>query len=966
MNSSLAVAAAVFLSAPIASPQSAAPPAENQNELRFTAETDLVLVPVVVRDAQGNAVGNLRKEDFQVFDKGKPQVITKFAVEDTEMGVAPDRSLPAEDRAPRNAAAMTIPEHFIALLFDDLHMKSGPGNIGDFGDLVYSRDAALKFLDTMQPADRMAIFTTSGEVMVDFTFDRAKLKAALLKLRVAIPNPPMGSACQIQGDIERESRAVVTQSGNIVRRMARLMGQRTVVLISSGLILYNQGPCAWSLVRETMQLIGDAVRSQVVFNGLDARGLAIKSGFSFQMFQAQMTEGTGGRFIADTNDLKGAMRRLAATPNYIYVLGFSPQMLKPDGSFHTLTVRLVSGHKLDVQTRKGYWAPDVKELARRQKAPPAAEKAEAPRMDERHGELAAEAMDIAPIAANRPELAETTVVTGPSAVTPPAAPPGNDEVTTHDQPVTFKAESNLVEVPVVVRDGQGHAIGSLRKEDFRVYDKGKRQGITKFSIQKAGGQPLPDGSGPVTSGSAPGGPVGGGPPLLPNRFVAFVFDDLHMRFEDLPQVRAAVQRFIRSSLGPQDRVALFTTSGRIGVNFTERSDEFNESLLKIAPNPVRAPDLSSCGAYVSYFQAVQVDQQVGLQPRLEDLPKSLPLRVAVAEIGDFNNAVMEIRDAYTSGLQETRATLAALKIVVQRMAAMPGQRSVVLVSPGFFVPPDLQNVSSDLTQLAIRSRVVIGGVDARGVWTIPAFNACQPGAPASTIQDEVALRQIELEANTDELVALAEDTGGALNRNNDFDGGVRKAAAAPEYLYVLGFVPQNLKFDGSFHTLKVTLTSGEKGSLQTRRGYWAPKHAEDALEAARQEIESAVFSRDEIHNLPVEMHTQVLKAGDGEKLNVLTSLDLKQIHLRKADDRNRNDVTIVAAVFDSNGNFIAGKQKVLQLRLRDETVSGLEQRPPVTIDTNFDMQPGAYLVRLVVRDAEDQQFTAENAGVLVP
>src|ERR1039458_1133508 len=47
-----------------------------------------------------------------------------------------------------------------------------------------------------------------------------------------------------------------------------------------------------------------------------------------------------------------------------------------------------------------------------------------------------------------------------------------------------------------------------------------------------------------------------------------------------------------------------------------------------------------------------------------------------------------MRDAYTSGRQETRAALAALKIVAQRMAAMPGQRSVVLVSPGFFVPPD--------------------------------------------------------------------------------------------------------------------------------------------------------------------------------------------------------------------------------------------------------------------------------------
>jgi hypothetical protein len=108
------------------------------------------------------------------------------------------------------------------------------------------------------------------------------------------------------------------------------------------------------------------------------------------------------------------------------------------------------------------------------------------------------------------------------------------------------------------------------------------------------------------------------------------------------------------------------------------------------------------------------------------------------------------------------------------------------------------------------------------------------------------------------------------------------------------------------------MNSGEHVSLLVRRGYWAPKHAEDALAASKQEIENAVFSRDEIHNLPVEMHTQVLKAGSEAKLNVLTSVDLKLIHLRKADDRNRNDLTIVAAVFDANGNFIAGAQKIPQ------------------------------------------------------
>jgi VWFA-related protein len=961
---SKALAEAIGVTA--AAPKPPATPAGNREgttpdeTVTFKVQTELVEVPVVVRDRQGNAVGNLGKDDFRLFDKSKPQEITQFAVEDTTSRVAEDRSLPGTNQPPANAAAMTIPDHFVALQFDDLHMKSGLGSIGDFGDLVYSRDAALKFLDTLRPDDRVAIFATSGRVMLDFTLDRAKLKEALSKLSPIIPDPPLPDPCMTQLLIERESRAVVLQSADIVRRMASLPGQRTMVLISSGLVMYSPMGlgCAWSLVPETAQLIDKAVRSRVVINGLDARGLAIRSNLAFQEFQERVADGTGGRFITNNNDLAGAIRQMGATPKYIYVLGFSPEALKQDGSFHTLTVKLENGHKLDIQARKGYWAPDAKEMARRQNAPVAAEKTDALWVDEVQTKEISEAIGLQPA---------PTAVPAPPAV----KPSGTEEVSTHDEPVTFKVQSNLVEVPVVVRDRQGHAIGNLSKDDFRVLDKGKRQEITKFSVQKATGAALPDGHGSAAGGSVAGGSVAGGsaaqgPPVLPSHFVAFVFDDVHIRFEDLPQVRAAVVKYLRSSLQPGDRVALYTTSGRNGADFTNHPEELNEPLLKITPSPIREPDLSSCGAYVSYFQAVQIDQQVGLQPQQADVSKCLALRVAVEEIGDFNIALQYIRDAYYSGLQESRAVLAVLKIVVQRMAQMPGQRSVVLVSPGFFVPPDLQNQSSALMELAIRSKVLIGAIDARGVWTIPTFDACQKGASASTMQDEAQFRQLDNEAATDELIALAEGTGGTANFNNDFDGGIRKAAVAPEYLYLLAFSPQNLKLDGSFHSLKVTLNSGEKGSLQARRGYWAPKHADDAVETSKQEIENAIFSRDEIHNLPVEMHTQVTKTGDDEKLNVITSVDLKLIHLRKADDRNRNDLTIVAAVFDANGNFVAGKQKILQLRLRDETVRVLEQRPPVTIDTNFDMKSGAYLVRLVVRDAEGQELTTENAGVQIP
>ncbi len=75
----------------------------------------------VVRDSQGHAVGNLHKEDFQVFDKGKPQVISQFEVEQPGTLIAKARqtsdensdvsaAVPSSDAGPKP----DVPERFIA------------------------------------------------------------------------------------------------------------------------------------------------------------------------------------------------------------------------------------------------------------------------------------------------------------------------------------------------------------------------------------------------------------------------------------------------------------------------------------------------------------------------------------------------------------------------------------------------------------------------------------------------------------------------------------------------------------------------------------------------------------------------------------------------------------------------------------------------------------------------------------
>src|SRR3989442_5629821 len=93
---------------------------------------------------------------------------------------------------------------------------------------------------------------------------------------------------------------------------------------------------------------------------------------------------------------------------------------------------------------------------------------------------------------------------------------------------------------------------------------------------------------------------------------------------------------------------------------------------------------------------------------------------------------------------------------------------------------------------------------------------------------------------------------------------MRQFAAAPDFSYVLGFSPQNLKSDGSFHTLKVTLGTKEKYALQARRGYFAPQAKTDPAESARKDIEEAIFSQEELRALPIELQSQFFKKSEEE------------------------------------------------------------------------------------------------------
>jgi len=331
--------------------------AQEQTGATFKSAVTMIQVPVTVRDRDGHAAGELKKEDFQLFDNGKPVEIAGFSEDKPGSRAIPDRSLPDPNGAAKPAAApMDVPERYIAYFFDD-------AAIGGFSILERLREAAAKQLNALQPGDRVAIVTSSCFLMQEFTNDRAKLLGTLSRLQVAPPQ-----MCRVSGAQVLQLEVLK----NVVKAMANLPGRRQILLISGGFWVGHDRST------EPPDLIDAAVRSKVVINALDtgaitnpdaSRGTALGSisgassgtvqpseqsvsGRTMPLVLVDLAHGTGGAYVTG-NDFSVCFRQLS-TPESYYVLSFVPPE-KADGRFHQLKVKLQKKGKFTIETRTGYY-----------------------------------------------------------------------------------------------------------------------------------------------------------------------------------------------------------------------------------------------------------------------------------------------------------------------------------------------------------------------------------------------------------------------------------------------------------------------------------------------------------------------------------------------------------------------------------------------------------------------------------
>jgi VWFA-related protein len=527
--------------------------------------------------------------------------------------------------------------------------------------------------------------------------------------------------------------------------------------------------------------------------------------------------------------------------------------------------------------------------------------------------------------------------TAAKAQDPPVSPtpePHQQQTANQNPPAnpgtTLRLKVNLVPVPVVVRDSAGHAVGNLQKENFQLFDDRKQQQITQFTLEKSEA-PGTDPTAIATAATAKHF-------VIPRTFTALLFDDVHSNFENLPQLQTAALRFISIALARTERLGIFTTSGKVTLDFTDDRTKLEDAIGHLRPNPLPGTQPSSCPS-MTYYAANQIVNRHDMAAREEALSEVYACgvkdpRVAEQVVTQASERVLSMGD------MQTDLVLKTLSDVVNRLSSLPGQRTIILASPSFLVS-DREHREYQVMDRAVRAHIVISTLDTRGVYT----------DENSQVADDNVLSE------------FADGTGGTFfHNNNDLTEGLRRIASPPEFIYQLGFSPEDLKENGKYHQLSVKIVGAKNLSVSSRRGYFAPDHRPGSKQVGDAELDDALYSQAEIHDLPIQIQTQTIR-GDKPtaKLNVLTLVDLDALPHRQANGKNTNELRIVAAVFDRNGKYLGAINRKVAVHWSDDD-AGIQ----TATTFSFLLDPGPYLVRMVVRDSESQRLSAQAAIVEIP
>jgi VWFA-related protein len=519
---------------------------------------------------------------------------------------------------------------------------------------------------------------------------------------------------------------------------------------------------------------------------------------------------------------------------------------------------------------------------------------------------------------------------------------------------TFKSGLDMVIVNVVVRDKDGNPVRGLTLKDFTVLEDGKPQAISTFDFEEldtvattTAGPALPSlkeelktAAAAVRPGDKPA-PKPTAPEPRPaisvkdKRLMVLFFDLSSMQPEDVGRAAESARKYITDQLSPADTMAIVSLSTSITVDqdFTSDKAELLAALNRLSP-----------------IEGQGFAEQVSG----EDAPDTgAAFTPDEAEFTIFN----------------TDRRLEALRALADTLADIEQKKSVIYFSSGM-TQSGLDNQASLrlVVDHAVRANVSIYAADTRGLAAVvPGGDASQAsaGGTGGFSGRGMAAARDRFSSSQDTLSTLAEDTGGkAFFDSNDLTDVFTQVVKDTTAYYLIGYSSTNPAQDGRYRRIRVTVNRpGLK--LEYRSGYFAPRDfAHSGRDDREQQMQEFLLMGLPPTDLPVHADAGYFRVGDNRYYVPLwLVVPGSNVPFSMSRNQDRATLDVVGVVRDATARPVAFIRDTVKLNI---DAAKDVRRKNVQYATSFELPPGTYRLRVVVRENQDGTVGSLETSLTIP
>lgn len=542
-----------------------------------------------------------------------------------------------------------------------------------------------------------------------------------------------------------------------------------------------------------------------------------------------------------------------------------------------------------------------------------------------------------------------------------------------------RINTELVQTDAAVFDKAGRFVDGLKKEQFELFVDGKPQPISFFDLVKAGSasEEAQIAAARGVARNPSDRDAGSAGQIAPGRTIFFVVDDLHLALESIDSTRKMLLHFIDTQMAQNDQVAIFSTSGEIGLLEQLTSDK-NILRSAVARINFRSRYLTDIELpTMSEFQAYNIIERnhgatLGYFMEMTAREYYVTASVAAAMVRERARTILQ-----RSSIQ-TLNTLSSLEFFARSAEQVPGRKLVFFISDGFYLTNTQAIGVSErmrrITDAAARANVVIYTMDARGLFS---------GMPdASRAMDtnlggaRSAANSGQINASQEPLKTLAADTGGrALVNTNALQLGLDRILEETAVYYLLAWRPSGEGGRAAkFRRIEARIKGRPDLSVRMRKGFFEEASSSTTTkrrgkEASRSrtpddELLSALRSFYPRRTLPVSLNVGYLNDPDkGMVLTALMEVNGEGAEMEGESGAPRRSIDAVIAVFDDKAKYISGFKQQLVI---NQSAEKSKQPPRASYSQQFRLTPGLYQVRVAARDARTGRTGSAIEWVEIP